>query len=59
MCLPGEIWFTTPQAAQITLGAGPGLLRGGLSALAVQAGLVAELQRNFAENNLLLPDWCL
>lgn len=59
MCLPGEIWFTTPQAAQITLGSGPGLLWGGLSALAAQAGPAAEPRRNFTENNLLLPDWCL
>lgn len=44
MCLPREIWFTTPQAAQITLGSGPGLLQGGLSALAEQAGPTAELR---------------
>lgn len=56
MCFPREIQFTTPQAAQITLGSGPGLLWGGLSALAVQAGPVAELRCNFTENNLLLPD---
>lgn len=43
MLLSREIWFTAPQAAQITLGSGPGLLQGGLSALAGQTGPAAEL----------------